>query len=419
MDKSFNETSSTPAVSQNGFTFQDGQFFVEGDPYRHPRMDARELYDLLTFTSFLDPAGADAAKAQDSKHQLKATHKDRKAEFYSAQLAHYGLKVYKTREPAKKHLLIAFANAGGNGKTLPVPAGIVELESSLRNEWLREHGAKKGKMKASQIHHKIDETPSTPTPSDSTSKMTKADMQRRIDSLSLESARTLLLNFLDKIPSFEEVLAADIFSNTQNGHWATKSVTGGSTIIPSLQLYPSGEAPRTKQTARTSRGMGRTMTSVIRTGQNPDNGHAAGVTKYRTKQTARRGSGRSMSSVNRAVNQDSDDGIAARSFKPRTKQTARRGTGRSAGTAARGAHLDSGHGHATGTSDSRTTWSDLNKVSFSDAMDVDGPDFMGPDALGAGTPVPPRTKQTARRTGHRENGVCCFTYSVRNDLPLI
>ena len=69
-----------------------------------------------------------------AKRQPKDTHKDEEAHFYAAQqVAHYGLKPFKTREPTKKHLLAAFGEV--DGKTLEVPKAVLELEVALRKEW--------------------------------------------------------------------------------------------------------------------------------------------------------------------------------------------------------------------------------------------------------------------------------------------
>jgi len=120
----------TPAITRNGFSFQDDKFYVEIDYRTHTRKDAAELYALLTYTP-PPPALTKAGKV--AKRQPKDTHKDEEAHFYAAQLVHYGLKPLKTREPAKKRLLAAFG--GADGKTLEVPKAVLELEVAVRKEW--------------------------------------------------------------------------------------------------------------------------------------------------------------------------------------------------------------------------------------------------------------------------------------------
>jgi hypothetical protein len=120
----------TPAITRNGFSFQNDKFYVAIDYHTHPRKDAAELYALLTYTP-PPPALTKAGKV--AKRQPKDTHKDEEAHFYAAQLVHYGLKPLKTREPAKKRLLAAFG--GADGKSLEVPKAVLELEVALRKEW--------------------------------------------------------------------------------------------------------------------------------------------------------------------------------------------------------------------------------------------------------------------------------------------
>ena len=120
----------TPAITRNGFSFQDDKFYVAIGYHTHTRKDAAELYALLTYTP-PPPALTKAGKV--AKRQPKDTHKDEEAHFYAAQLVHYGLKPLKTREPAKKRLLAAFG--GTDGKTLEVPKAVLELEVALRKEW--------------------------------------------------------------------------------------------------------------------------------------------------------------------------------------------------------------------------------------------------------------------------------------------
>jgi hypothetical protein len=110
----------TPAITRNGFSFQDDKFYVAIDYHTHPRKDAAELYALLTYTPS-PPALTKAGKV--AKRQSKVTLKDQS----------YGLKPLKTREPAKKRLLAAFG--GADGKTLEVPKAVLELEVALRKEW--------------------------------------------------------------------------------------------------------------------------------------------------------------------------------------------------------------------------------------------------------------------------------------------
>ena len=74
--------------------------------------------------------------------------KEPPAHFFTAQMAHYGLKPLKTKEPAKKKLLAAFASAGGDGKNLSIPVAILELENALKKEWHEADEARKAKLEA-------------------------------------------------------------------------------------------------------------------------------------------------------------------------------------------------------------------------------------------------------------------------------
>ncbi|KAK7034672.1 hypothetical protein VNI00_012314 [Paramarasmius palmivorus] len=120
-------------VSRDGF-FHDGRsFYVEitngNRTERVERTGHSHLYDLLTWSGppppLLTKKGTIAARQP-------LPHKDPNAQFYCGQLVHYGLKQFKTKEPAKKHLLAAFGN---NRNGLKVPEHILKIESELEAEF--------------------------------------------------------------------------------------------------------------------------------------------------------------------------------------------------------------------------------------------------------------------------------------------
>ncbi|CAA7258464.1 unnamed protein product [Cyclocybe aegerita] len=316
----------TPAISRDGFSYQDGVFYVEGDPYRHPRKDAAELYSLLTYeppAPLLDEAG------NPLKIQPKSRHIDQKAEFYSAQMAHYGLKVLKTREAAKKNLLAAFTSSP-DGSGLAIPRAILDLEQAVKREWNEADAARragsgtlvqtnskaKGKQKESQF-------PNATVPVAKHSSMTKEEMRAKIYSISESRARSILAKILDEEPAAATLLMSELSKQT-----AIKTTDAQVKPDASGSVIPASSSRRTKQTARKT------------TGAAPFHPYARPVTdeatteasslasKPRTKQTARRGGGQPVQRIpeNPFVNPLEPES----SSKPRTKQTTRRG-GKTAG----------------------------------------------------------------------------------------
>ena len=128
-----------PAISRDGFTCRGNRFYVIIEGNQHEREGAQQLYKLLTYTP---PPPTLTKKGTVAKRQ-PAPHKDHAAHFYCAQLIHYGLKPLKTREPAKKKLLAAF----GAGQTLSVPASILQLEITMKEEWKKANEVAEKKYK--------------------------------------------------------------------------------------------------------------------------------------------------------------------------------------------------------------------------------------------------------------------------------
>ncbi|KAH0588176.1 hypothetical protein H2248_006891 [Termitomyces sp. 'cryptogamus'] len=116
------------SVSRDGFSYDGTTFSVKIDYHHHPRCDSDSLYRLLTWT---DP-GPVLTKAGKVAKKQPPPHKDNPLHFYEAQCLHYGLKQYKTRPAAKKHLLEAF---NPKTKTLEVPKRILDLEKALKEEY--------------------------------------------------------------------------------------------------------------------------------------------------------------------------------------------------------------------------------------------------------------------------------------------
>ncbi|KAI0084378.1 hypothetical protein BDY19DRAFT_971529 [Irpex rosettiformis] len=126
-----------PAVTHDNIFFYYGvnrssSFYVKvesrGIFHQHSRADPLHLYGLLTYEA---PTGPLLTKKGAVAKRQPGPHKDQSEHFYCAQLLHYGLKPLKTKGPAKKALLAAF----GSGKTLTVPAHILQLQEQLRIEY--------------------------------------------------------------------------------------------------------------------------------------------------------------------------------------------------------------------------------------------------------------------------------------------
>ncbi|ESK87075.1 hypothetical protein Moror_11956 [Moniliophthora roreri MCA 2997] len=126
-------------VTRDGFFYDGRRFYVEiknGSRMECvEREDSQRLYDLLTWSGppppLLTKKGAVAVRQPPP-------HKDPNVAFYCGQLVHYGLKQFKTKEPAKKHLLAAYGN---NRHSLKIPEHILRIESDLKVEFMQADGA--------------------------------------------------------------------------------------------------------------------------------------------------------------------------------------------------------------------------------------------------------------------------------------
>ncbi|GLB34320.1 hypothetical protein LshimejAT787_0112040 [Lyophyllum shimeji] len=115
-------------VSRDGFFYDGLSFYVDIDSYHYPRSDPAALYELLTYT---DPGPVLTKTGKVAKRQ-PPPRKDKPPNYYQAQCLHYGLKGFKQRPAAKKHLLAAF---DPTTKTLVVPPRILALEQELKEEY--------------------------------------------------------------------------------------------------------------------------------------------------------------------------------------------------------------------------------------------------------------------------------------------
>ncbi|KAG6917551.1 hypothetical protein DXG01_002018 [Tephrocybe rancida] len=131
-----------PPVTRDGFSYYGNELNFEVDRHRHPRCGSSSLYSLLTYK---EPSGPLLTKAGTVAKRQPTPHKDNPAHFYEAQCVHYGLKPYKTKAVAKKHLLAAFNTTT---ETLDVPPHIVALEHELKKEYVIANEA--GKKKAQE-----------------------------------------------------------------------------------------------------------------------------------------------------------------------------------------------------------------------------------------------------------------------------
>ncbi|KAI3615595.1 hypothetical protein WG66_011914 [Moniliophthora roreri] len=101
-------------VTRDGFFYDGRRFYVEIK--NGSRMECVEREDI----------------------RQPPPHKDPNVAFYCGQLVHYGLKQFKTKEPAKKHLLAAYGN---NRHSLKIPEHILRIESDLKVEFMQADGA--------------------------------------------------------------------------------------------------------------------------------------------------------------------------------------------------------------------------------------------------------------------------------------
>jgi hypothetical protein len=121
-------------VSRDGFLYAGEGLYVKPEGATtaiHHRRDARSLHALLTYAPPPPSTEPELTKKGEVAKRPLRTYKDEPVHFYSAQLALYGLKVFKTKDAAKKNLLMAFR--GGN--TLEVPEHLVQLERELKAEY--------------------------------------------------------------------------------------------------------------------------------------------------------------------------------------------------------------------------------------------------------------------------------------------
>lgn len=137
-------------ILREGFSYKDGQIYVEVDGKYYSRESAESLYRILTDAP---PPEMKTKSGEVSKRQPKDTHN---AQFYTAQMIHYGLKPLKTREPAKKKLLASYSN--DDARVLQIPANITLLEESMAKEW---HGEmkKQSQENKGESSKTVDSTP--------------------------------------------------------------------------------------------------------------------------------------------------------------------------------------------------------------------------------------------------------------------
>ncbi|KAF5366214.1 hypothetical protein D9758_005729 [Tetrapyrgos nigripes] len=119
-----------PPVSKDNFSCSGDKFYVTMDGDCISRESSSSLYAFLTYTPPTGPVLTEEGTPR--VHQPRKYH-DKPARFYCAQLLHYGLKSYKTKEAAKKHLLAAF----DSNHQLAVPEKILQIEKELKAEYAR------------------------------------------------------------------------------------------------------------------------------------------------------------------------------------------------------------------------------------------------------------------------------------------
>ena len=210
----------TPPASENGFAFANGEFFAEGSGHHlHRRANLAEL----------------------KEHFASGSDKDHPAHWFEAQLIHHGLPPSKTKAVARMRLF----DAVNTGK-LKVPADVSKLEGKLKKEWTKnDRDAKKAHKDGGEVKNKTVTTPKTTT---KTTKTTKKTTKTTTTTTTLKATGT-------KRKASDNASATT--TSTPLGRPATKktkTTPSKDSRAPKLSSTQETPAPRTKQTARCSRG---------------------------------------------------------------------------------------------------------------------------------------------------------------------
>ncbi|KAF9562443.1 hypothetical protein CPC08DRAFT_376607 [Agrocybe pediades] len=115
-------------ISRDGFVYYNGVFYVEVEGKRYRQEDPKSLYMILTEQG--PPPEKRTKTGEIAKRQPKDSHSPG---FYTAQMIFYGMKPLKTKEAAKKKLLVSYDDP--SSEPLQVPERISLLEIEMAEEW--------------------------------------------------------------------------------------------------------------------------------------------------------------------------------------------------------------------------------------------------------------------------------------------
>ncbi|KAF9000280.1 hypothetical protein BDQ17DRAFT_1359951 [Cyathus striatus] len=280
-------------IRRDRFTFHDDKFYVEVENCDHQRESASRLYFLLTYVAPIELA---LANTEGVPKPPKA-HKDPPANFYRAQLLHYGLPELKTKAPAKKRLLAAFKDGSNGEKVLEVPGSILSMENEMREEWTKLNDAEvkmKGKGKETERDLAIAQNISRVEDGDSDNHV--IETRTGLFSLERKIAERLVDDILHEHAEVErhlrrelEKLGVGIRNQLPKRKLQTDKESPG--MYPPFPNYSNAVAgssnPENLQAARKKTGPHATQVTELVGGNAP----AAPRQAPRTKQTARKSTG--------------------------------------------------------------------------------------------------------------------------------
>lgn len=283
---------STPAVTADGFSFVNNEFFAEASNHNlHRRASPADV------------------KAHFSKG---GSDKDHPAHWFEAQLKHYGLPMSKTKSVARMRLLDAC-----NANKLVVPPELVKLEGRLKKEWAkndRESKKKKAKDGTSAVagsKRKADDIAS------STTKKTKTETSTATPARKSTTPKQSAASSAKPKTASTKPAASTKPKQTARAAPGTLSQAPTETGISATSPYP------TKQTARCVRGarnQGFSRSTTGSSAKSTSSAVEASPPASRPKQTARCNRGGHSSSPSRAAQEP----VSTPTQTSRPKQTARR-----------------------------------------------------------------------------------------------
>ncbi|PVH99868.1 hypothetical protein DM02DRAFT_413767 [Periconia macrospinosa] len=251
---------SSNGIQKDVFSFEHVLLAEASNKTRHPRASVPELQAILRPT--------DAATHQPDKNV---------SHWWEAQLLHYGLKPSKTKAVAKTRLLDAL-----NSSALAVPAEVVKLEGQLKKSWNKsEKERRSGQDLASSAggakrKRKQNDEAEKPTPV----KKPKATVAKTPQPAETKTQPKAKANASTTARKETKTKASKTASE------ATTSKNSKPSASELQDVTSATNRPRTKQTARRSRGG--IASSPGRTPLSESSIPPSNSNRPRTKQTARR-----------------------------------------------------------------------------------------------------------------------------------